>query len=36
LLTKYAKSTDSGMQHGTKERVMQPGDATDWIEVDYT
>jgi len=36
LLTKYAKSTKNGMEHGTKEVIMQPGDATDWVEVDYT
>lgn len=36
LLTKYAKSTENGMERGTKERIMQPGDATDWVEVDYS
>ena len=36
LLTKYAKSTENGMERGTKERIMQPGDATDWVAVDYT
>ena len=37
LLTRYAKSTpEGGMERGVKKTVMQPGDATDWIEVDYS
>ena len=37
LLTRYARSKpDGGMERGIKKKVMQPGDATDWITVDYS
>lgn len=37
LLTRYAKSTPGGgMERGVKRKVMQPGDATEWITVDYS
>lgn len=37
LLTRYAKSVPGGdMERGVKKTVMQPGDATNWIEIDYS
>lgn len=37
LLTRYAKSVPGGsMERGVKKTVMQPGDATEWIDVDYS
>lgn len=37
LLTKYAKAIPGGgIERGVKKTVMQPGDATDWVTVDYS
>lgn len=37
LLTRYARSKpEGGMERGVKKTVMQPGDATDWVTVDYS
>jgi hypothetical protein len=36
LLTKHAKMTANGVERSVKKTVMQPGDATDWITVDYS
>lgn len=36
LLIKKAKMTPNGVEHTVDKKVMQPGDATDWITVDYS
>lgn len=37
LITKYAKvEKDKPVERGTKERIMQPGETTDWVEVDVS
>ena len=36
LLTKYAKVSSDGIDRGVNDIVMQPGDATDWVEVDVS
>jgi len=36
LLTKHAKLSNGKTTHETKEVIMKKGDATDWVEIDYT
>lgn len=36
LLTKHGISKDGKMTQETREVMMKKGDATDWVEIDYT
>lgn len=37
LVYKYAKGLPDGtIERGVKKKVMQPGEATDWVTVDYS